>query len=56
MSAIVGDIAEPAKHLTRLPRELYAEIQKAAAKEGVSVNAYVVAILAGAHGYKLPKK
>lgn len=49
-------MAEPAKHLTRLPRDLYETIQKEADKQGTSANGLIVAILAGAFGYKKPEK
>jgi len=55
MFAIVGNMSEPAKHLTRLPQELYAAVQETAEKEGISANAFLVAVVAAALGYKLPK-
>lgn len=49
-------MTDAAKHLTRMPRDLYAEIQKTAEAEGVSANAFIVAVLAAAVGYRLPRE
>jgi len=49
-------MTKPAQHPTRLPRELYEEVKKAAEEEGVSANVFIVAVLAAAVGYRLPKK
>jgi len=45
-------MADQAKHLTRMPRDLYKAVQAEAAKQGVSANALIVAIIAGALGYR----
>jgi hypothetical protein len=52
---IVCDMPEPAKHLTRLPRDLYETIQQEADKQGTSANGLIVAILAAAMNYRAPK-
>jgi predicted HicB family RNase H-like nuclease len=46
--------AKPAAYALRLPRGLYDEAVREAAKEGVSVNLYIVAVLAGALKWKQP--
>jgi predicted HicB family RNase H-like nuclease len=45
---------KPAAYALRLPRGLYDELVGEAAKEGVSVNLYIVAVLAGALNWKQP--
>lgn len=40
------------RFLLRIPRGLHAELARQAEQEGVSLNQYVVAMLAGATGYK----
>jgi predicted HicB family RNase H-like nuclease len=49
-------MSEPKKRLLRLPAKLDAEVEKAAKAEGASVNTFIVAVLAAAVGYRLPKK
>jgi Pyruvate/2-oxoacid:ferredoxin oxidoreductase gamma subunit len=49
-------MSEPAKKLVTFPADLLAEIKARAEKEGVSANAYIVAVLAAATGYRLPKE
>jgi predicted HicB family RNase H-like nuclease len=40
----------------RLPADLHAELTRRAAEQGVSFNALLVALLAGAVGFNLKKK
>lgn len=47
---------EPAQYPLRLPRDLYAAVQKAADEQGGSVNTFIVAVLAGAVGYREPRQ
>lgn len=46
---------KPAAYALRLPQGLYDETVREAAKQGVSVNTLIVAILAGALKWKAPK-
>lgn len=46
---------DPKPYALRLPRGLYDETEREAAKQGVSVNTLIVAILAGALKWKAPK-
>lgn len=39
----------------RMPPALHAELVRRAAEQGVSLNALIVALLAGGVGFKLPK-
>jgi predicted HicB family RNase H-like nuclease len=45
---------KPAAYALRLPRGLYDELVGEAAREGVSVNMLIVAVLAGALKWKAP--
>lgn len=53
---MVPQVAEPAKKLIELPADLMAIVKAEAAKQGVSANAFIANVLAGAVGYRLPKK
>jgi predicted HicB family RNase H-like nuclease len=46
--------AKPAAYALRLPRGLYDELVDQAAREGVSVNMLIAAVLAGAMRWKAP--
>jgi antitoxin HicB len=47
---------EPAQWRQRVPRTLYAKLTKQAAREGVSVNSFVTAIIAEAIGAKRARR
>lgn len=53
---MVPQVAGPAKKLIELPRDLLDEVKRQAAEQGVSANAFIVASLAAAVGYRRPKK
>lgn len=51
----MADDKQPSgKFLVRLPVTLHGELAKEAEKEGVSLNQFVVAALAGAVGWRVP--